>query len=87
MTPTVLTMARVAGRRLDEITPTLAPAERARLGHRLLEMEMKMFIADGFFHADLHPGNIFFADDGTIALLDVGMYGELSDAHRDHFLL
>jgi len=87
VTPTVLTMGRVAGRRLDEITPTLAPSERARLGRRLLEMEMKMFIADGFFHADLHPGNIFFTDDGKIALLDVGMYGELSDAHRDHFML
>ena len=87
VTPTVLTMGRVAGRRLDEITPTLAPSERARLGRRLLEMEMKMSIADGFFHADLHPGNILFTDDGKIALLDVGMYGELSDEHRDHFML
>jgi len=87
VTPLVLTMGRVTGRRLDQITPSLAAPERARLGRRLLEMEMKMFIADGFFHADLHPGNIFFTDDGKIALLDVGMYGELSDAHRDHFML
>jgi ubiquinone biosynthesis protein len=48
---------------------------------------MKMFIGDGLFHADLHPGNIFFQDDGTIVLLDFGMYGTLAEAHRDHFML
>ncbi len=87
VSPTVLTMGRVLGRRLNDITPTLSVAERTRLSHRLLEMEMKMFIADGVFHADLHPGNIFFTDDGKIALLDFGMYGELSEEHRDHFML
>ncbi len=87
VTPKVLTMERVSGRRLHEIVPTLTEPERTRLSHRLLEMEMKMFIADGFFHADLHPGNIFFTDEGKIILLDFGMYGELSDAHRNHFIL
>ncbi|MGI9061794.1 MAG: AarF/UbiB family protein [Ktedonobacteraceae bacterium] len=87
VTPKVLTMQRVSGLRLHEITPTLSETQRKRLSHRLLEMEMKMFIADGFFHADLHPGNIFFTEDGNIVLLDFGMYGELSDEHRDHFIL
>ena len=32
---------------------------------------------DGFFHADPHPGNIFYLDDGRIALLDCGMVGRL----------
>lgn len=87
VTPKVLTMERVSGLRLKEILPTLSQRERQRLSHRLLEMEMKMFISDGFFHADLHPGNIFFTEDGNIVLLDFGMYGELSDEHRDHFIL
>jgi ubiquinone biosynthesis protein len=87
VTPKVLTMERVSGLRLKEISPTLSLLERKRLSHRLLEMEMKMFISDGFFHADLHPGNIFFTEDGNIVLLDFGMYGELSDEHRDHFIL
>ena len=32
---------------------------------------------DGFFHADPHPGNIFYLQDGRIALLDCGMVGRL----------
>ncbi len=32
---------------------------------------------DGFFHADPHPGNIFYLDDGRVAFLDCGMIGRL----------
>ncbi|MEA5533756.1 AarF/ABC1/UbiB kinase family protein [Crocosphaera sp. XPORK-15E] len=32
---------------------------------------------DGFFHADPHPGNIFYLDDGRIAIIDCGMVGRL----------
>ncbi len=42
---------------------------------------------DGLFHADLHPGNIFFHPDGTFTLIDFGMYGELTPRQRDRFVL
>jgi ubiquinone biosynthesis protein len=32
---------------------------------------------DGFFHADPHPGNIFYLQDGRVALIDFGMVGSL----------
>ena len=32
---------------------------------------------DGFFHADPHPGNIFYLKDGRVAILDCGMIGRL----------
>jgi predicted unusual protein kinase regulating ubiquinone biosynthesis (AarF/ABC1/UbiB family) len=32
---------------------------------------------DGFFHADPHPGNIFYLKDGRVGLLDCGMVGRL----------
>ncbi|MDY6784223.1 MAG: AarF/ABC1/UbiB kinase family protein [Cyanobacteriota bacterium] len=32
---------------------------------------------DGFFHADPHPGNIFYLSDGRVALLDCGMVGRI----------
>jgi ubiquinone biosynthesis protein len=87
VTRRVLTMQRVSGRRVDAIARTLSSERRKQLGRRLLEVEMKMFISDGLFHADMHPGNIFFRDDGTIVLLDFGMYGRLTEEHRDRFLL
>ncbi len=32
---------------------------------------------DGFFHADPHPGNLFYLEDGRVAILDCGMVGRL----------
>ena len=32
---------------------------------------------DGFFHADPHPGNIFYLDTGKVAIIDCGMVGRL----------
>ena len=44
---------------------------------------MKQIFEDGFFHADMHPGNIIIMDDGKIALIDFGMVGHLSDDTRN----
>ena len=83
----VLTMQRVSGMRLKEAVGRFSSKQKERLVRRLMEMEMKMFISDGFFHADLHPGNILFREDGKIVLLDFGMFGELSEEEIDHFTL
>lgn len=85
--PKILTMSRVSGLRLSEVLDSFSVMEREKLNKRLIEMEMKMFISDGFFHADLHPGNIFFQPDGKIVVLDAGMYGELTDSQRNRFML
>ncbi|MDX1924605.1 MAG: 2-polyprenylphenol 6-hydroxylase [Rickettsiaceae bacterium] len=37
---------------------------------------------DGFFHADLHPGNIFITKDGRVAFLDFGIVSYLSERDR-----
>ncbi|WP_341764460.1 2-polyprenylphenol 6-hydroxylase [Candidatus Tisiphia endosymbiont of Beris chalybata] len=37
---------------------------------------------DGFFHADLHPGNILVKPNGSIVLLDFGIMGRLPDKDR-----
>lgn len=87
VTERVLTMESISGERVDAAASHLDGPERLALGRRLMEFEMKMFVGDGLFHADMHPGNIFFTRDGRIVLLDFGMYGRLSRAHRDHFIL
>lgn len=45
---------------------------------------LRMIFRDGFFHADLHPGNLFIRTDNTIALIDFGMVGTISDKMREH---
>ena len=37
---------------------------------------------DGFFHADLHPGNVMVCKDGRIALVDFGIIGRLPEKDR-----
>lgn len=56
-----------------------APAQVTTL---LFRVFFKQYFVDGFFHADPHPGNIFYLQDGRIALLDCGMMGHLDPRTR-----
>lgn len=51
--------------------------QRSELTTVLFRAFFKQVYIDGFFHADPHPGNIFYLQDGRIALLDCGMVGRL----------
>ncbi len=42
----------------------------------------KQVFRDGFFHADLHPGNVFVAADGALAVVDFGIMGRLDRQTR-----
>lgn len=85
-TKRVLTMEKVSGMRLGAVPDAVSEQRRHTLAQRLSELLIKMFVSDGFFHADLHPGNIFFQRNGSIAILDVGMVGRMTTAQRDRFL-
>ncbi|NEQ73056.1 MAG: AarF/ABC1/UbiB kinase family protein [Okeania sp. SIO2C9] len=52
-------------------------AEKQALSTLLCRAFFQQFYINGFFHADPHPGNIFYLEDGRIALLDCGMVGRL----------
>ena len=39
---------------------------------------------DGFFHADMHPGNVFITPEGAIAVVDFGIMGRLDKSTRIH---
>ena len=52
-------------------------AERAAITTLLLRAFFQQVYVDGFFHADPHPGNLFYLRDGRVALLDCGMVGRL----------
>ncbi|GEO80885.1 2-polyprenylphenol 6-hydroxylase [Pararhodospirillum oryzae] len=81
----VMTLERVHG------TPMSDRAGLAAAGHdpvdlvtRVSNAFFRMVFRDGFFHADLHPGNIFVADDGTIVAVDFGIMGRVDRQTRRH---
>src|SRR4029077_6684873 len=39
-------------------------------------------LRDGFFHADMHPGNLFVADEGRLIAVDFGIMGRLGVKER-----
>lgn len=43
---------------------------------------MKMLYEDGFFHADLHPGNLLIVDKNKCTFIDLGMVGRFEDDTR-----
>lgn len=53
------------------------------LAARGADAVMKMVLIDGFFHADPHPGNIFFLPENKIAVIDCGMVGRVSIERRN----
>ncbi len=52
------------------------------LGERVLTLFLKHALRDGFFHADLHQGNLRVAPDGTLVALDFGIMGAIDDFTR-----
>ena len=51
--------------------------QRKEITTLLFRAFFKQIYIDGFFHADPHPGNIFYLQDGRVAILDCGMIGRL----------
>ena len=52
------------------------------LGTRLMQTFLRHAMRDGFFHADMHPGNLFIDDRGCIVAVDFGIMGRLGLKER-----
>ncbi len=51
--------------------------DRMTMAGNLLRAALKQMMTDGWFHADLHPGNVLVLSDGSIGLIDFGACGRL----------
>jgi ubiquinone biosynthesis protein len=81
--PSVLTMAFLKGVQPDsEEAQALPAATRERLVDMGAASIIRMLYKDGFFHADLHPGNLLVLEEGRIGFIDLGMVGRLDDELR-----
>jgi ubiquinone biosynthesis protein len=83
-TERVLTMEYVDGFKITNIAAIEAAGfDRQKLAQDFLRSTLKQVLIDGFFHGDLHPGNVTVSrHDGTIIYLDLGMMGELELRER-----
>lgn len=61
---------------------TLTDADRERLVDLGASAIIRMLYRDGFFHADLHPGNLMVLPGPRCGFIDLGMVGRLDDEIR-----
>src|SRR5262249_16426375 len=53
-----------------------------RLARAVIQTFLRQALRDGFFHADMHPGNLFVDDDGELVAVDFGIMGRLGPKER-----
>jgi len=75
----------IPGNQLEQLTAE-AGFDRTLLAQRGAHAVLKMIVQDGFFHADPHPGNVFYLSGNRIAFIDFGMVGRLSERRREELL-
>ena len=79
----VLTLERIYGTPGNDVKTII---EKGHDPNKIIEYAADAFFCqvfrDGFFHADMHPGNIFILDDGRIAVVDFGIMGRLDYKNR-----
>src|SRR5438270_8056607 len=84
----VLTLSFVHGRHLADVSrEELDALDSPAIAKELRSAYLKQMVIDGVFHCAPHPGNIFLADDGRLALMDFGMVGRFDADQKDRIIL
>ncbi|AHE57512.1 2-polyprenylphenol 6-hydroxylase [Sphingomonas sanxanigenens] len=79
----VLTLEWLDGIKLSNREGLIAAGhDPAALAHRLVRAFLRQAIAEGFFHADMHQGNLFALPDGNLAAIDFGIMGRIDRRAR-----
>ena len=82
-THNVLTMEWVDGIALsDHARLEEAQIDLPELGRKVIQSFLRHALRDGFFHADMHPGNLFLDDAGRLVAVDFGIMGRLGLKER-----
>ena len=80
---TVMTLEWIDGVKISNIDALKAAGhDLPDLARRLVLAFLRQAIAGGFFHADMHQGNLFVAADGTIVAIDFGIMGRINRQAR-----
>lgn len=81
----MITMARIEGVPVDDVVAIRAAGLDPRdVAARVIRVFLKQALRDGFFHADLHHGNLFVGAEGGLIAIDFGIMGRLDRATRGY---
>ena len=84
-TSTVMVMERMKGVPISQTERLIGDGiDMKKLSAAGVEIFFTQVFRDGFFHADMHPGNIFVAPDGRYIALDFGIVGTLTDTDKNY---
>ncbi len=76
----VLTMEYIVGVKISDSTKLIEQGLDGKLiARRGADSFLEMVLTHGFFHGDLHPGNVLILPDNVICLLDYGIVGRLDE--------
>ncbi|MEK1854320.1 MAG: 2-polyprenylphenol 6-hydroxylase [Phyllobacterium sp.] len=79
----VLTLEWIDGVKMSDIEGLRAAGHNLiKLAETLIQSFLRHTLRDGFFHADMHPGNLFVDSDGHIVAVDFGITGRLGKKER-----
>jgi ubiquinone biosynthesis protein len=81
----VMVMERVAGIPIGNVAALKeAGVDMKKLAHDGVEIFFTQAFRDGFFHADMHPGNIFVSPGGQYRAVDFGIMGTLTERDQHY---
>ncbi|MHA6645157.1 2-polyprenylphenol 6-hydroxylase [Mesorhizobium sp. A623] len=79
----VLTMEWIDGIKMNDVAGLAAAGHDLKaIAANLIQSFLRHTLRDGFFHADMHPGNLFVEEGGTIVAVDLGIAGRLGKKER-----
>ena len=79
----VLTLEWIDGIKMNDVEALRAAGhDLDAIAANLIQSFLRHTLRDGFFHADMHPGNLFVEADGTIVAVDLGISGRLGKKER-----
>jgi ubiquinone biosynthesis protein len=82
-TKEVLTLEWMEGTPLSDRAQLQAKGfDLRQLARALIQTFLRHALRDGFFHADMHPGNLFVDDNGQLVAVDFGIMGRLGVKER-----
>ena len=79
----VLTLDWVDGIKISDLDGLRAAGHDLNaLAEKLVLVFLRQAISEGYFHADMHQGNLFVRGDGTIVAIDFGIMGRINRQAR-----